>query len=163
MTQNAPHRWRSLNLKGFFFDRWYVKIKPRGKGDTSPTNASPTKSSDLRGWPAITQFLGMPNSTVHRWAKEGMPVRREGRNVVASPEELNRWLQRTSGEAVGVHVAIPGSDLLKDLRASVAAQKGSKNSASQPKNEPRSSSGRKVLKAKASRNRGKWPARVRRT
>ena len=26
-----------------------------------------------------------------------MPVRREDRNVVASPEELNRWLQRTSG------------------------------------------------------------------
>ena len=27
-----------------------------------------------------------------------MPVRREGRNVVASPDELNQWLQRTSGE-----------------------------------------------------------------
>ena len=70
----------------------------------------------------------MPNSTVHRWAKEGMPVRREGRNVVASPDELNQWLQRTSGEAAGVHVASPSADLLKDLRASVAAQKGRKNS-----------------------------------
>jgi len=37
----------------------------------------------------------MPNSTAQRWVKEGMPVRREGRNVVASPEELNQWLQRT--------------------------------------------------------------------
>ena len=70
----------------------------------------------------------MPDSTVYRWAKEGMPVRRESRNVVASREELNQWLQRTSGEAVGVHVVTPGSDLLKDLRASVAAQKGTKNS-----------------------------------
>jgi hypothetical protein len=59
----------------------------------------------------------------HRRAKEGMPVRREGRNVVAKADELNQWLQRTSGEAAGVHVAVPGSDLLKDLRASVAAQK----------------------------------------
>jgi hypothetical protein len=68
----------------------------------------------------------MPISTVHRWAKEGMPVRREGRNVVASPEELNRWLQRTSGEAAGVHVVTPGSDLLKDLRASIAVQERGK-------------------------------------
>jgi hypothetical protein len=68
----------------------------------------------------------MPISTVHRWAKEGMPVRREGRTVVASPEELNRWLQRTSGEAAGVHVVTPGSDLLKDLRASIAVQERGK-------------------------------------
>jgi len=97
-----------------------VKIRP--KSATSPPKALPSKSSALRGWPAIAQFLGMPNSTVHRWAKEGMPVRREGRNVVASPDELNQWLQRTSGEAAGVHVVTPGSDLLKDLRASLAAQ-----------------------------------------
>jgi hypothetical protein len=100
-----------------------VKIKPKGKNATGP----PKASSDLRGWPAIAQFLGLPISTVHRWAKEGMPVRREGRNVVASPEELNRWLQRTSGEAADVHVVTPGTDLLKDLRASVAAQKGTKD------------------------------------
>jgi hypothetical protein len=57
-----------------------------------------------------------------------MPVRREGRNVVAIPDELNQWLQRTSGEAAGVHVASSGSDLLKDLRASVAAQNSSNDS-----------------------------------
>lgn len=82
----------------------------------------PQGSVELRGWPAIAGFLGMPNSTAHRWAKEGMPVRRDGRNVVASPDELNQWLQRTSGEASGVHVAIAGTDLLKDLNASLAAQ-----------------------------------------
>src|SRR6202453_2464161 len=90
--------------------------------------AAQNKPSELRSWPAIAQFLGMPDSTVHRWAKEGMPVRREGRNVVASPEELNRWLQLTSGEAARVQVATPGSDLLKDLRASVAAQAKAENS-----------------------------------
>jgi len=56
-----------------------------------------------------------------------MPVRREGQNVVASPDELNQWLQRTSGEAAGVHVVTPDSDLLRDLRASVAAQTGTQN------------------------------------
>jgi hypothetical protein len=88
----------------------------------------------------------MPNSTVHRWAKEGMPVRREGRTVVASVEELNQWLQRTSGEAVGVHVVTPGADLVKDLRESVALQKSDKN-----KSELRPSLGIKTLDKKASR------------
>jgi len=64
----------------------------------------------------------MPKSTIQRWAKEGMPVPREGRNVVARPEELNQWLQQTAGEPAGVHVVTQGSDLLKDLQASVAAQ-----------------------------------------
>ena len=112
---------------------------------------APHNSSSLRGWSAIARFLGMPNSTAQRWAKEGMPVRRESRNVVASPEELNQWLQRTSGEAAGVHVVTPGSDLLRDLRASLAVQKSSKNSPPQPKSGPRSSRGTKALKTKASR------------
>jgi predicted DNA-binding transcriptional regulator AlpA len=107
-----------------------VKVKPRGKSTTTRPKALPGKFSELRGWPAIAQFLGLPNSTVHRWAKEGMPVRREGRNVVASSEELDQWLQSTSGEAAGVRVITPGSDLLKDLRASVAAQKETENSPS---------------------------------
>jgi hypothetical protein len=77
----------------------------------------------------------MPDSTAQRWAKEGMPVRREGRSVIASPEELNQWLQHTSGEAVGVHVVNPGSDVLKDLRASVAAQKGTKEFSQGPTSE----------------------------
>jgi len=33
--------------------------------------------------------------------------------VVASPEELNQWLQRISGEAAGVHVVTPGSESLE--------------------------------------------------
>jgi hypothetical protein len=54
--------------------------------------------------------------------------------VAASPEELNRWLQRTTGEAAGVHVVTPGSDLLKDLRSSIAIKK-SGESPPQPKNQ----------------------------
>jgi len=100
-----------------------VKVKRKDRSAANSAKVLPSKSSELRGWPAIAQFLGLPNSTVHRWAKEGMPVRHEGRSVIASSDELNQWLQRTSGEAAGVHVIMPGSDLLKDLQASVAAQK----------------------------------------
>jgi hypothetical protein len=73
-----------------------VKIKPKGKNATSPPKTTLNKSTGLRRWPAIGQFLAMADSTVHRWAKEGMPARCAGRNTAASLEELNRWLQRTS-------------------------------------------------------------------
>lgn len=128
-----------------------MKVKPKNKSATTPPKTSPNKSSELRGWPSIAQFLSMPISTSHRWAKEGMPVRREGRNVVANPEELNQWLQKTSGEAAGVHVITPSSDLLKDLRASVAAQKETKNSSRDPRSERVSRRVVKVPKTRATR------------
>jgi hypothetical protein len=74
---------------------------------------------ELRGWKRISEFLGMPRSTAHRWAKSGMPVRRSGRNVVASPEELNRWLDRENGTNPAVHVVTPQEDLVADLSRSV--------------------------------------------
>jgi len=67
----------------------------------------------------------MPQSTVQRWAKEGMPVQRAGRKVTANSDELNRWLQRTTGEPVGSHVVTPETDLMKDLRASLAVKRQS--------------------------------------
>jgi hypothetical protein len=39
---------------------------------------------DLNGWAEIATFLELPVSTIHRWAKQGMPVSRKGRYVVAS-------------------------------------------------------------------------------
>jgi len=71
----------------------------------------------LRGWHDIAGFLGQPLSTAQRWAKNGMPVRREGRYVVADRAELSRWLGRESGTAQPVHVAAAGErDLSEDLR-----------------------------------------------
>jgi hypothetical protein len=136
MTQNAQHRWRSLSVKRASSCRRCVKVKPKRKSATNPAKPLPSKPSELRGWPAIAQFLGMPNSTAHRWAKEGMPVRREGRNMVANPEELSRWLQRTSGEAAGGHVvtstARPGRSnrtiwTRPDCRATLPVIDGLKN------------------------------------
>jgi hypothetical protein len=119
-----------------------LKTKLKGQSATRPQKPHPSKSTDLCGWPAIAQFLSIPNSTVHSWAKEGMPVRREGRNVVANPEELNGWLQSTSGEAAGVRVVTPGSDLSKDLRSSIAIKKSGKNSP-QHKHQPSRKRGKK--------------------
>ncbi len=71
--------------------------------------------------------------------------------MVASPQDLNRWLQRTTGEAAGVHVVTPGSDLLKDLRASIAIQKSGKNPPPPHKKKPLPSRSRKDSRTKGSR------------
>lgn len=69
----------------------------------------------LKGWQAIASFLGQTPAVVERWARQsGMPVSRQGRFVTASPEELNRWLGRESGEPV--HVASESGDLAADLK-----------------------------------------------
>lgn len=46
----------------------------------------------LKGWAEIAEFLELPVSTAHRFAKEGMPVSRQGRHIVASREELMQWV-----------------------------------------------------------------------
>jgi hypothetical protein len=72
--------------------------KPAKKRD--PSKAHP---NTLKGWQQIAAFLGEPTSVVQRWASDGMPVRRQGRYVETTPEELNAWLGKESGKPV--HVA----------------------------------------------------------
>jgi hypothetical protein len=50
---------------------------------------SKTEPETLKGWRQISAFLGEPPSVIQRWAREGMPVRKEGRYVETTPEELN--------------------------------------------------------------------------
>jgi hypothetical protein len=64
--------------------------------------ASKVEAKALTGWNQISAFLGHPAAVVQRWALEGMPVRREGRFVTTTPEELNAWLGRESGKPVHV-------------------------------------------------------------
>ncbi len=84
-----------------------------------PKNANksvqPKHSSEiLKGWQQIAEFLGEPASVVQRWASEGMPVRREGRYVETTPDELNAWLGKESGKPV--HVATEDTDLTAELK-----------------------------------------------
>jgi hypothetical protein len=62
-------------------------------------------SDELKSWKSIADFLGQPISTVQRWAKTGMPVTRDGRFVIASREQLSRWLGETTGAGAQVHIA----------------------------------------------------------
>jgi hypothetical protein len=65
--------------------------------------APKTQPQTLKGWQQIAAFLGEPTSVAQRWASDGMPVRRQGRYVETTPEELNAWLGKESGKPV--HVA----------------------------------------------------------
>jgi hypothetical protein len=81
-----------------------------------PKRTKPEAEPDvLKGWQQIAAFLGQPVSVVQRWATEGMPVRKQGRYVESSREELNRWFGRESaGEPV--QIATPEPDLSAELK-----------------------------------------------
>jgi hypothetical protein len=71
-------------------------------------------SDTLKGWEQIAAFLGEPTSVVQRWASEGMPLRRQGRYIETTPDELNAWLGKESGKPV--HVATEDTDLTAELK-----------------------------------------------
>jgi hypothetical protein len=75
-------------------------------------------ADELKGWQQIAAFLGEPTSIVQRWASEGMPVRRQGRFVSTTAQELNEWMGRESGKPV--HVATGNVDLTSDLKRAVS-------------------------------------------
>jgi len=83
-----------------------VPKKQSSKADVS--------SELLKGWQEIASFLGQPIAVAQRWAKDGMPVKREGRFVTTSASELNQWLGKQSGEPV--HVTTEKTDLAADLK-----------------------------------------------
>jgi hypothetical protein len=73
-----------------------------------------TPPETLKGWQQIAAFLGEPTSVVQRWASDGMPVRKQGRYVETTPDELNAWLGKESGKPV--HVATEDTDLTAELK-----------------------------------------------
>src|SRR3984893_800928 len=82
------------------------RVKKPGEPKTQPET--------LNGWQQIAGFLGEPTSVVQRWASEGMPIRRQGRFVTTTPEELNAFLGKESGKPV--HVATEDTDLTAELK-----------------------------------------------
>ena len=78
------------------------------------TDPKTQQAAVLKGWKEIASFLGEPASVVQRWAVEGMPVRREGRFVTTTADEVNAWLGRESGKPV--HIATDETDLTAELK-----------------------------------------------
>ncbi len=73
------------------------------------------ESDALKGWQEIAASLGQPLSVAQRWADSGVPVKKRGRYVYSSREQLNRWLRRESaGEPV--EIATDETDLSAELK-----------------------------------------------
>jgi hypothetical protein len=87
----------------------------------SKSKPPPTPADPLKGWTAISHYLGIPVATAHRWASEGMPVRRDGRFTVADREAVSAWLGRESHMPKPAHVMTEDADIGAALKESIAA------------------------------------------
>jgi hypothetical protein len=105
----------------------------------SHTVKKPAAPAILKGWREISTFMGEPLSVVHRWAAEGMPVKREGRFVVASSDELNKWMGQESGKPV--HVATDTTDLSAELKRGLSYVRHNKSSFEEESGSPPSRKG----------------------
>src|SRR5207248_3963032 len=94
-----------------------TKKQTTKKSRPAKSNAQPDR---LKGWTQIAQFLGQPIAVAQRWARSGMPVKREGRFMTASPEELSRYMGREAGLDDPVHIASEDMDLSADLKRALS-------------------------------------------
>jgi hypothetical protein len=101
-------------------DKSAPRKQAQGSRQKNLTEAQPAL---LKGWKEIAAFLGQPVAVAQRWAGEGMPVRREGRYVETTPEELSRWLGRESETTEPVRIATDDADLSGDLKRGLAELK----------------------------------------
>jgi hypothetical protein len=98
-----------------------VKPKPPKKKSSNRNSHLPlTLPPNSKGWTTIALYLGIPVATAHRWANEGMPVRREGRFTVADREAVSTWLGRESHMPKPAHVMTKDADMAAALKESIA-------------------------------------------
>lgn len=101
----------------------------KGSHRSNSSRRAAQQVGTLRGWKTIAEFLALPVNVAQRWAKDGMPVHREGRFTVADADELRRWLGRESEMPAPAHIAVNNADLATGLRESIAAVRRQKRTA----------------------------------
>ncbi|MGC2059099.1 MAG: hypothetical protein WA653_12630 [Candidatus Sulfotelmatobacter sp.] len=109
--------WRSVPVGSASKDLAEFGVRDSGELMAKPSKSKTetlTDNTALKGCQKIAGFLGEPVSVVQRWGTEGMPVRREGRYVIAIPAELNAWMGKESSKPV--HVATESTDLSAELK-----------------------------------------------
>src|SRR5512141_2355798 len=84
----------------------------------------------LKGWKAIGEYLGIGAATAQRWAKGGMPVKRQGRFTIAQADELRQWLGREAHMPGAAHVLTDKAkdDIATALKESISAVRRQKRS-----------------------------------
>jgi hypothetical protein len=86
----------------------------------------PTPSQVLKGCAAIVNFMGTTPASAQTWAKQGMPVKREGRFTVADPAEVQAWLGRQSHMPKPAHILTNDTDIAAALKESISVVKRQK-------------------------------------
>jgi hypothetical protein len=81
-----------MNLSPPFWAAFSLQSETGIKPAMAKRKEKPNPEDLLKGWAEIAEFLELPVSTAHRFAKEGMPVSRQRRYVVASRDELMQWV-----------------------------------------------------------------------
>src|SRR5262245_47746737 len=89
---------------------------------TRKTQTKPA-TDELKGWKAIAAYLGIPPATAQRWARDGMPVRREGRFTVAEPNQLREWLGREAHMSGPAQILTDNADIADALNKSIAVMR----------------------------------------
>ena len=84
------------------------------------------QSAVLKGWTAIAKFLGTSPASAQTWAKQGMPVKREGRFTVADPAEVQAWLGQQSHMPGPAHILTGDADIAAALKDSISVVKRKK-------------------------------------
>jgi hypothetical protein len=97
-----------------------VKNKKKLPKKNSRVPKQLARSDRLKGWTQIAKFLGQPVAVAQRWAKSGMPLTREGWFMIASTEELSRYMGCEAGRDVPVHIATEDMDLSADLKRALS-------------------------------------------
>ena len=80
----------------------------------------------LKGWTAIAKFMGTTPASAQAWARQGMPVKREGRFTVADPAEVQAWLGEQSHMPKPAHILTNDADIAAALKESISVVKRKK-------------------------------------
>jgi phage terminase Nu1 subunit (DNA packaging protein) len=83
-------------------------------------------AATLKGWTAIAKFLGTSPASAQGWAKQGMPVKREGRFTVADTAEVQAWLGQQSHMPRPAHILTDEADIAAALKESISVAKQKK-------------------------------------
>jgi hypothetical protein len=80
----------------------------------------PAPPAPLKGWTAIAKFMGTTPASAQGWAKQGMPVKREGRFTVANRAEVQAWLGQQSHMPTPAHILTNDTDIAAALKESIS-------------------------------------------
>lgn len=91
--------------------------------NSTMTKKKTAPAATLKGWTAIAKFMGTTPASAQTWAKQGMPVKREGRFTIANPSEIQAWLGQQSHMPKPSHILTNDTDIAAALKESISVVK----------------------------------------